>query len=402
MIDWHTGSWQKPQQVTSPDQRIVIAGDWAPIRRYASYLLSAPEVVYGDLLAPLRQADLRVINLETSLSSRGTPVMKDGPNLQGRPAAVAGLTCVPFDVACLANNHMMDYGPQAMQDTRALLAEKGIRHVGAGMSRAEALAPLIVDVGATQVGIVNFCEGEDGASAIEGPGVFGWELDEVMAAVQGLRQMVDVVLVVAHAGREYTPAPPPYLQRAFRTIARAGADLVVGHHPHVPQGIEIVEGVPIIYSLGNFIFFQETGRMFQRRGYLLEVSLAEGALSGFRLVPYALEDEGIRQLYGDEKVSLLAHLRAASVPLAEPAGTAALWHAFIDHQGAAYWQEACGGLRSLVEVAGEDKDAAAALRNRFITPAHRHFMADGLSRLIAGELGAAPAWAAELVERWRS
>jgi poly-gamma-glutamate capsule biosynthesis protein CapA/YwtB (metallophosphatase superfamily) len=400
MIDWQHGRWQRDTDSGCPEQRIIVAGDWAPIRRYRDRLLSAPKAVYGDLLPTLRQADLRIVNVETSLSDRGKPIVKDGPNLQGPPEAVAALMCVPFDVGCLANNHMMDFGPHALADTRARLSEHGILTVGAGLSREEALAPLFITIGETRVGMVNFCEGEDNTAATDGPGVFGWEMETVLARVRALRGSADLVLVIAHAGREYTPAPPPYIQWAYRAIVEAGADAVIGHHPHVPQGIEVHRGAPIVYSLGNFIFYQDTTAIFRRRGYLLELGLKGQELSGFVLHPYVIGEEGLNQLQGDEQRAFWADLRAVSEPLSTPNGTLTLWHAYLDARGATFWREACGGLVDLVAQTGLDSHTAAKLRNHFITPAHRYFMVDGLTRLIDGTLGDAPAWAVELVDRW--
>ncbi|MBN1247471.1 MAG: CapA family protein [Anaerolineae bacterium] len=401
MIDWDRGLWRKTiSDGDPPDQRIIIAGDWAPIRRYRDTMVSDPEAVYGDLLVPLRQADLRIVNVETSLSVHGAPIVKDGPNLQGPPEAVLALACVPFDVGCLANNHMMDYGPEALADTRARLTGYGILPVGAGLSREEALTPLVVTIGETRVGIINFCEGEDNTSAVDGPGVFGWEIATVIDRVRRLRPYVDLLLVIAHAGREYTPAPPPYIQRAYRAIAEAGAEVIVGHHPHVPQGVEIFGGVPIAYSLGNFIFDQETAVAFRRRGYLVELCLNRRELSGLDLLPYALGADGVSRLIGDVKRRFLEHLRVASEALTTPGGTAALWHAYIDSQGERFWREARGGLTHFISQTGDDPHVAAKLRNRFITPAHRHFLADGLTRLIDGTLGTAPGWATDLVALW--
>ena len=108
------------------DRTILLAGDWAPIGKYERLVLEDPEAVYGDLLETLRAADLRVVNLETPLCDTGDPLLKDGPNLRGDPRAVESLACVPFDVACLANNHILDFPPDSMDDTIAALEELGI------------------------------------------------------------------------------------------------------------------------------------------------------------------------------------------------------------------------------------------------------------------------------------
>ena len=89
---------------------ILVAGDWAPIRAFDPVVRANPEAVYGDLLPLLREADLRIVNCECALTSVATPVWKSGAVFKGAPEHVKGLTAVPFEVACLANNHVLDYG----------------------------------------------------------------------------------------------------------------------------------------------------------------------------------------------------------------------------------------------------------------------------------------------------
>jgi poly-gamma-glutamate synthesis protein (capsule biosynthesis protein) len=402
-INWKKGVWRKDSGVALPTQSVIVAGDWASIREYETIVLSRPESIYGDLLPCLRDADSRIVNLECSLSSLGSPIAKAGKNLRGKPESIKALSLVPFDVACLANNHIMDFGSSALNDTRMQLHANGIRTVGAGLSRQEALEPLVVDIAETRLGIVNFCEGEDDTSATNGPGVFGWEIETIVDTVQKLRSRVDVIVVIGHAGREYTPAPPPYIQKVFRTIAQNGADIVIGHHPHVPQGIELFEGIPIVYSLGNFVFSQYTKVKYQRRGYLLSIELTHGKLSGFALIPYMLRDSGLQKLTGIQKTSFLRRLRVVSEILATPDQVSAIWNAFIDSFGETYWKENCGGIADLVNLMRQGHvNDTARLRNRFLTPAHRHFIADGLTRVIVDQTGSSPPWAVDLVQEWKA
>jgi poly-gamma-glutamate synthesis protein (capsule biosynthesis protein) len=298
---------------------------------------------------------------------------------------------------------MMDFGSSALDDTRMRLHANGIQTVGAGLSRQEALEPLVIDIANTHLGIVNFCEGEDGTAATDGAGVFGWELETIIDTVKKLRSRVDVILVISHAGREYTPAPPPYIQKAFRTIAHNGADIVIGHHPHVPQGIELFEGVPLVYSLGNFVFDQYTKVQSQRRGYLISIELTRGKITGFTLVPYMLKSAELQQLTGIQKTSFFQKLRIVSEILANPGQTHIIWNAFIDSFGEAYWKEHGGNIAKLLDLMGKDQiRGAAKLRNLFITPAHRYFMVDGLTRVIADKIGSSPPWAIDLVQEWRT
>ena len=273
-IDWQTGIYHNPR---SGDARaeVIICSDWAPIRGFKDIILQDPEAVYGDLLPELRNGDMRIVNLECPLVDQGEPVSKSGAVLKGISGHIAGLTRVPFEVATLGNNHVFDYGIEAFVKTRDLLHQNNIKTVGAGMSIEEASAPLIVTCRGITIGIINFSEGEDLTAAGENPGVFGWEIDRVVAQVRELNSQVNATIVVCHGGVEYIPYPPPYLAAAFQRIADAGADLIIGHHPHVPQGVHIRNHVPICYSLGNFVFFQHTRLQFRKIGYFVKAGIAE-------------------------------------------------------------------------------------------------------------------------------
>ena len=140
---------------------IVVAADWAPIRALEPVVSRSPEGLYGDLLPVLRGADLRIVNCECALTAARRPVWKSGAVFKGLPRHVAGLAAVPFEVACLANNHVFDYGLAGFRETLDVLRGSGIRTVGAGLSFDEAIAPLTVNVRGTGVTILNFGEGED-------------------------------------------------------------------------------------------------------------------------------------------------------------------------------------------------------------------------------------------------
>ena len=394
-IDWNTGTYLS-DSTQPPEVRVTVAGDWAPILGFADRLIEDPQAVYGDLLPDLQHSDLRIVNLESPLTDSERPTWKDGPNLRGRPAAIAGLTAVPFDVACLANNHVFDFGPGGFEDTTRLLSQAGISTVGAGLSPQVAFAPLVVPVKGMRLGIVNFCEGEDYTGARDGPGVFGWEVERAAHTVQTLANEVDTVIVIAHCGREHTPLPPPYVVEAFRRIAEAGAHAVIGHHPHVPQGIEIHGGCPILYSVGNFVFDQSVDLFYRKAGYLVELHLS-GSDLGFRLIPYRIGAHGLQKMVEPTRRWFLDRLRQASEPLGSAQDVRAAWAAFIDQRGEEGLQ---AELARMVTGQELSRKQWAALRNRFVTPAHRELWIEAATRAIEGQMGQAPEWARDLVEEW--
>jgi poly-gamma-glutamate synthesis protein (capsule biosynthesis protein) len=396
-VNWQNGTWNN-KEPKGPQHEICIASDWAPIRAFSQLILDDPEAVYGDLLFELQSSDLRIANLECPLTHIESAVFKSGAVLKGRPEHIKGLTAVPFDIVTLGNNHVFDYGPEAFRETLDLLDANGIKHVGAGMTRQAALEPLFVRLAETTIALISFGEGEDLTGAVNGPGVFGWEINSVAEAVSAARQVADLVFVICHAGVEYIPFPPPYLAKALMTIADAGADLVVGHHPHVPQGIQIVGDVPIAYSLGNFVFYQPSDLVCRKVGYLLKVGISAEKLTGIKIVPYQINDRGLNMLEGERLAWFLEKLKQVSQPLETMAGIEDAWNGFLRYYGIdGFFDE----IAMLMEKLRQDPaKGAAMIRNRVTTMQHREHWIDVMTRIIDGTINDAPDWAYDLVREW--
>ena len=396
-FDWDKGRWTNAAAPTAQFE-IVIASDWAPIRAFDDIVARSPEAVYGDLLPVLRGAGLRIVNLECALTGNASPVWKSGSVFKGRPEHVRGLTAVPFEVVTLGNNHVFDYGIGAFRETLNLLEENAIRTVGAGMSPDEARRPLIIEVKGLRIGIVNFSEGEDLAAAVSGPGVFGWDVDAVVACIRAIRPGVDFLLLVCHGGVEYIPFPPPYLAEAFRRAAEAGADLVIGHHPHVPQGVQFVNGVPICYSLGNFVFWQETDLLYRKLGYLVKTGVSRQGLSHLEVIPYAIGSDSLHLLGGHEPDFFFEALKRVSLPLTRPEGVAEAWHGFLRHYGIKGFRDEMAMILSKMDQ--EPAKGAAMLRNRVAAMQHREQWIDAMTRIMDGTIDDSPPWAYDLAVEW--
>ncbi|HTZ40537.1 MAG TPA: CapA family protein [Syntrophales bacterium] len=396
-FDWIRGRWANAA-VPQAQAQIVIASDWAPIRAFDEIVARSPEAVYGDVLSVLRESDLRIVNLECALSGNDSPVWKSGSVFKGRPEHIKGLIAVPFDVVTLANNHVFDYGPEAFRETLKLLSKHSIRFAGAGVSVEEAHQPLIIELKGLRIGIINFSEGEDLTAAVSGPGVYGWEVDRVVDTVRAIRPEVHIILVACHGGVEYIPCPPPYLAEAFRRIAHAGADLVIGHHPHVPQGIEVCNGVPICYSLGNFVFYQETDLLYRKRGYLLKAGVSQAGLAHVEIIPYEIGSESLRLLKGDESAVFFESLKKVSLPLAQQEGVTEAWHGFLRFYGLKGFREEIAMI--LAKMDQEPAKGAAMLRNRIATMQHREHWIDAMTRIMNGTIDASPQWACDLAVEW--
>ena len=378
--------------------RILIASDWAPIRALEPVISRDPEAVYGGLLPVLREADLRIVNCECALTRAGTPVWKSGAVFKGRPAHVAGLTAVPFEVACLANNHVFDYGLAGFRETLGVLRRSGLRTVGAGMTFDEAAAPLTVEAAGARITIVNFSEGEDLTASTGGPGVCGWEIDRLAGTIAMAKKRGDFVIAVGHAGLEYIPFPPPYVVRAFRALAAAGADCVVGHHPHVPQGVETRDGRLIAYSLGNFVFYQPPELLYRRTGFCLSLEVRGGRLASHAIHPYRIGGDGLRPLDRGEARRFNDKLRSVSRPLRSRRGVAEAWQAYLAYYGTGGFRTEVLGI--LEKMDAEPRKGAAMFRNRLTTLQHSELWRDALTRFMSVKpVRTRPAWT-RIIDEW--
>ena len=405
-IDWQTGDIRLPASQDNPDvdknnprADVIIAGDWAPIRAFGPLIETDPVSIYGDLYPLLCGADLSIVNLEAPLSDTGHPVWKSGAVFKGETKHVEGLSCVPFDVVTLANNHMFDFGQAAFQETLDVLDKNQIRHLGAGNSLEEAKKPLILTVKGLTIALVNFSEGEDltGADTAK-PGVMGWDLSLMEEAIKGLKGSVDFIIAISHCGVEYIPFPPPYVTNAFKQMADAGADVVIGHHPHVPQGISVYNGVPLCYSLGNFVFYQNTRLVHRKQGYMVKLVLEKHLPPALELIPYEIHDRGVSCLKESAKKRFLQGLKEISDPLDTPEGIEDAWHGFLHNYGTdGFFNE----IEMLMNRMKEDpKKGAAMFRNRLTTLQHFHHWKDAMSRMVEGTLESSPDWARKLTREW--
>jgi poly-gamma-glutamate capsule biosynthesis protein CapA/YwtB (metallophosphatase superfamily) len=384
--------------LNSDEISILAASDWAPIRAFESVILRDPAAVYGDILPVLRAADLRIVNCECALTGAAESVWKSGAVFKGLPAHAAGLTAVPFEVACLANNHVFDYGLRGFRETLHILRRNRVWTVGAGLDPEEARAPLTLGVGRTKVSIVNFSEGEDLTAVGSGAGVCGWEIDRLIRLVRTLKKRGHLVIAVGHAGLEYVPFAPPYVVAAFRALSDAGADCVIGHHPHVPQGLEKRKGRLIAYSLGNFVFYQPTDLIFRRTGFCLTVTFRKGALVSHRLHPYRITETGLRKLPVREEKAFLIKIDRISESLKTPESVRLAWQAYLDHYGIRGFKEEVAAI--LDRMGSDPRKGAAMFRNRITTLQHSELWRDVLTRIMSAGEERSPAWMSAIVREW--
>ena len=208
----------------------------------------------------LKSADLTVGNLESMISDKGTKVGSIY-SFRADPLSIEGLTFAGFDVLSLVNNHAFDYGTEALTDTMVRLKLANMDFVGADLNRQSTFSPLIKEIKDVKIGFLAYTNlGPFGWRAGETyPGI-AWinedDFPEIQQNIKDAKEKVDILIVSLHAGTEYEPEPDQFQKDFSKMAIDAGADLLIGHHPHVVQPYEKYENGWIFYSLGNFVFDQ--------------------------------------------------------------------------------------------------------------------------------------------------
>lgn len=291
-----TAAAQAAAEVTT----LSIVGDVMLGRRVAQASGDDPIRTLRPTAPRLASADITVGNLESTLSDDGVAT-QGGDSFHADPDILEGLELAGFDVVSLANNHLGDYGQRALRQTLAELREADLPYVGAGRDLAEARRPVVIARDGIRVGFIGTESiGETPAATADRGGTNRLNmpprtgplnerhLDRITGDIERLADEVDVVVVLPHWGTQYTHVPEPSQRRAARAFAAAGADLVVGGHPHWVQGWELAGETVVVHSLGNFVFDMD----FQRRtmeGVFLEIVLWGEQVKALEAVPYRLD-----------------------------------------------------------------------------------------------------------------
>lgn len=203
-------------------------------------------------------ADIFMVNQEFPFTDRGTKAADKQFTFRLPPEKVSILTEMGVDLVTLANNHILDFGPEGITDSIKALDGAGICHVGAGENREQAERLEILEVNGKRIGFLGTSRvymSADWAAGPEHPGVFStYDPARAVEAIKTARGQCDYLVVYVHWGVERETEPKDYQRAMARQYIDAGADLVIGSHPHVLQPVEYYNGKPIVYSLGNFVF----------------------------------------------------------------------------------------------------------------------------------------------------
>ncbi|MDP9237278.1 MAG: CapA family protein [Chloroflexota bacterium] len=318
-----------PQTIAAPTvepiTHLLFTGDLIPARcTYAKI-----EALGGDYTLPfqplhdlLAGADITIGSLDATASDAGTPFgCTPTFSLAAPAAAVAGFRYAGYDVIAHAANHIKDCGidpcgDRAMLETDANLRAAGIASVGSGRNLTEARAPVIVVRNGVAFAFLAYDDiaGYYHATA-DDPGSAPLDPETIAEDVAAARKFAHVVIIVPHWGIEYTSMPSERQQEFVRAAAAAGADMIVGNHPHWPQAHERIGNMFVAYALGNFVFDQDWSLETQQ-GVLLDVTFTGTRMTSTRYIPIHIYDQYQPRLAdGPEAKEILDRIEAASAEL---------------------------------------------------------------------------------------
>jgi len=295
----------------SPDARLGFVGDVMLGRGVNQrHRDGPPAAVWGDLTPVLEDLDGVFANLECSLSTRGERTPNRGYYFRADPAwAIPALEAANVAWVGLANNHVLDFGELALTDTVEALRGAAIPTSGAGETRSAAFAPANVDVGGLDVAVLAVTDRAPAyaAGAVQ-PGtayvpMVGDPLTRyaLSAAIEEARSAgPDLLVVSLHWGPNWVTVPAERYRRLAHWLVEAGADVVHGHSAHVPQGIEVYRGRPILHDCGDFVDdYALVGDLHNDRSVWFDLAVSNGRPTTLRLHPVEIEAAAVHRSGGD-------------------------------------------------------------------------------------------------------
>ena len=309
---------------------LLIFGDLCPDNDYRQLFDNASDGAFApEVVAQMRKSALVVGNLECPVTAQSKPLTKCGPNLRAKPQDIKKLKSCGFGVLSLANNHILDFGTQGVEDTLVSCREANIVTVGAGKDAAEARRSVVVDVSGKRVGIASFAEAEFNLATETSPGANHFDPYSSFDDVRALSAQADYVIVLYHGGIEHYKYPSPLLQKKCRKFAECGADLVRCQHSHCIGTLEQFGNGTILYGQGNSLFGYRAGNADWNEGLVAAVELDSQKIT-FKLLQ--ARENGIVFATPEEAADRLERMRKDSEILNDTALLKEKWRDFCQSQ----------------------------------------------------------------------
>ena len=281
--------------MSTPNATLFVTGDLVPLHDTVTMLAQGKcEEVFTTVLPEIRSCDLGITNLECAATAGGEAIKKCGPNLKCDPAVLPALVKSGFQLFALANNHSRDWGDAAFLETMENVEKAGGSYVGGGRDLEDSCKPFRTEINGIKITVFNSSMHTWCSATLDNPGATPLRPAYLTAQIAAEKANADFILVVIHDGKEHVPFPSARIRDNYRSFIEAGANAVIGHHPHIAQGYELYKGGFIAYSLGNFLFpprVKNSAPSFWYKGYSVKLSIAPGKVSSFEIIPHFYDEE---------------------------------------------------------------------------------------------------------------
>ncbi len=267
---------------------VLVGGDVNMGRKTGQEILAGDiDFPFVNIATTLQDTDITFVNLESQLADLDgeTQSPTNEYRFAGPPEGAIALANAGIDIVSLANNHMWDYGKDRLQETLDNLRLQEVLYVGASMEPDKVFEPKVLEAKGKKIAFLAMTELLNGYENV-GAGEFVAfnDKEKLVEVITSIKNSVDWVIVSLHDGVEYAPKPSSGTVKLAHELIDAGADVIIGHHPHVPQPIEIYNNKPIFYSLGNFAFWQPF-TFWTQHSFLVKLKLTEPHEVDYEIIP---------------------------------------------------------------------------------------------------------------------
>jgi len=306
--------------------RIVVLGDICPAWGFSEQFATGnAEDVFHDILPLLQSADIAVANMEAPATDTNQKLRKNSVNLKAKPTDIAVLKSSGIDGVALANNHILDYGTQGLEDTVSSLDKNGVFYFG--LSGAENYSALhISDINGYKIGFLAFAEREFNCAIDYGTGAVLWDDLESPGIIRSAKSICDYLIIQYHGGIEHYVYPSPYLQKKCRAMADAGADFVTCQHSHIIGSHEKWNGSEILYGQGNAIFGANNNVKGWNEGLIAKITFGEEIKIEY--IPIKAHEDGEYLATDEEAEEILGNLEENSKNITDPDFIQTRWNEF--------------------------------------------------------------------------
>lgn len=292
----------------------LFSKDYPPYRAYVSRGKDISKCIDSRIIEKMKKVDFMIMNNEFTYTDRGKPTRGKKFTFRAYPSMAKELSKMGVDLVSLANNHAYDYGEISLLDTMKTLNDVGVGYVGAGKNINEAEKPFYLKKNGIKIAILaatsieRMTNPDTRAATKDKPGVARClDTKRLEKNIKKAKKKADIVIVFIHWGTEGTNNIDDYQKRQAKAIAAAGADVIVGAHPHVLQRIDYIGAVPVVYSLGNFWFNSRT----QDTG-MFKVVVSKDKVKKCQFLPCKQQSLKTTLLNGREKKRVLDFMRSLS------------------------------------------------------------------------------------------